>query len=344
MAGDQPTHMRREIDAIPQAVAQLLDRSAGAIATAGDALRTLDPPALVTIARGSSDHAALFLKYAAEHVLGLPVASIGPSLASVYGITPRLSGMAAIAVSQSGKSPDIVAMARAAGDGGARTLALVNVTPSPLAEACHDTIAIQAGPELSVAATKSFVCSIAAGLAVIAHWSQDNALGEAVRALPETLRGALACDWSAFAEALDAPESIYVLGRGPVTAIAQEAALKFKETCGVHAEAYSAAEVLHGPVELVGTRFPVLALGVNDAAGPSVAGVADSLAGKGAVVFSTAPGVTKARPLPAANTGHALTDALATVVPFYGFVEGWSRALGRDPDTPKSLSKVTETT
>ena len=338
------THMRREIDAIPEAVARLLDASGDAIARAGDMLRDLDPPALVTIARGSSDHAALFLKYTVEQHLRLPVASIGPSLASVYGVTPKLAGMAAIAVSQSGKSPDIVAMARAAGEGGARTLALVNVAPSPLSEACHETIALQAGPELSVAATKSFVCSIAAGLAVIARWSGDAALGGAVAVLPDHLEKALSCDWSAFGAAIGQPESIYVLGRGLSAAIAQEAALKFKETCGVHAEAYSAAEVLHGPVELVEGHFPIMALAADDAAAASVAAVADGLADKGATVFTTAPGVRKATPLETVRTGHALTDALAAIVPFYGFVEGWSRALGRNPDAPKSLAKVTETT
>lgn len=338
------THMRREIDAIPQAVARLLDASGKAIEEAGDALRALNPPALVTIARGSSDHAALFLKYAIEQQLGLPVASIGPSLASVYNVTPRLAGMAAIAISQSGKSPDIVAMARAAGEGGAHTLALVNVAPSPLSDACHATIPIQAGPELSVAATKSFVCSVVAGLAVIARWSGDEALDAAVNELPGCLERSLACDWSAFGSAIGRPESIYVLGRGPSAAIAQEAALKFKETCGVHAEAYSSAEVLHGPVELVEGHFPVLALAADDAATASVAGVADDLAAKGATVFATAAGVRQAAKLETARTGHPFTDALAAIVPFYGFVEGWSRALGRNPDAPKSLAKVTETT
>lgn len=339
-----PTHMRREIDAIPEAVARLLDCSGAAIAHTADMLRRLDPPAVVTIARGSSDHAALFLKYAVQQILGRPVASIGPSLASVYGVTPKLGGMAAIAISQSGRSPDIVAMAHAAGDGGANTIALVNVLPSPLAEACHGAIDIQAGPELSVAATKSFVCSIAAGLAVLGHWSGDIALRRAVATLPSALERALACDWSDFRAASERPESVYVLGRGPVAAIAQEAALKFKETCGIHAEAYSSAEVLHGPVELVAQRFPVLALAVSDAAAASVASVADDLAAKGASVFTTAADAQQANRLMLAETGHPLTDALACVVPFYGLVEAWSRALGRAPDTPRSLAKVTETT
>ncbi len=338
-----PTHMRREINEIPQAVARLLETSGKAIEEVAAALRKADANVVVTVARGSSDHAAHFLKYAIELTLGIPVASLGPSLASVYGVTPKLKKGVAIAVSQSGKSPDIVALAEAARRGGALTLAFLNTLPSPLAEASDYAIDVAAGPEKSVAATKSFACSIAAGLAVLARWSGEGDLRNAVDTLPQQLDRALAISWSAMEEAFAGAESIYVLGRGPVSAIAHEAALKFKETCGVHAEAYSAAEVLHGPVELVGPRFPVLALAARDAAEPSIAAVADDLAGKGAIVFSTSQLCGTARRLATVNTGHPLTDPLLPVVPFYGFVEAWSRTRGRNPDVPARLKKVTET-
>ena len=339
----QTTHMRQEINEIPEAVARLLDRSSGNLAAAGRALREKDPSFLVTIARGSSDHAATFIKYAVELTAGRPVASLGPSLASIYGARLKLEGGAAIAISQSGKSPDIVAMAEAATKSGAVTIALTNTLPSPIATACSHGIDINAGPELAVAATKSFVSSIVAGLALLAEWVDDVALRSALHALPAHLEQAVKLDWSMLAQELGDAESLYMLGRGPALAIASEAALKFKETSNMHAEAYSAAEVLHGPVALVEKRFPVVTFAARDAAEGSATEIADGLAGKGALVFATSDRVKAARSLPFVATGHPLTDALALILPFYGFVEAWSRSRGLNPDAPVALKKVTET-
>lgn len=337
------THMRREIDEIPEAVARLLDRSGGGIRAAGLALREKDPAFLITIARGSSDHAATFIKYAVELTAGRPVASLGPSLASIYGARLKLAGGAAIAISQSGKSPDIVAMARSATDSGAVTVALTNTLQSPIASACTHALDIEAGPELAVAATKSFVNSIVAGLALLSEWTDDGELRSALRNLPDLFAKAVTLEWGDLAAELGDAESLYMLGRGPALAIASEAALKFKETSNMHAEAYSAAEVLHGPVALVGKRFPVIAFAARDAAETSVADIVDGLSGKGALAFATSDRVTSARRLPFIATGHPLTDALALILPFYGFVEAWSRSRGLDPDAPAALKKVTET-
>jgi len=337
------THMRQEINEIPEAAARLLDRSAADLAKAGRALREKDPAFLVTIARGSSDHAATFIKYAIELTAGRPVASLGPSLASIYGADLKLGGGAAIAISQSGKSPDIVAMAEAATKSGAVTVALTNTLPSPITQASLHAVDINAGPELAVAATKSFVNSIVAGLALLSEWTGDDALKAAVRALPDHLAKAVTLDWSEFSGQLGDAESLYMLGRGPALAIASEAALKFKETSNMHAEAYSAAEVLHGPVALVEDRFPVLAFAARDAAEASIVEIVDSLAGKRAMAFATSGEVKAANKLPFIATGHPLTDALALIVPFYGFVEAWSRSKGFNPDQPAALKKVTET-
>ncbi|WP_312407519.1 SIS domain-containing protein [Rhizobium sp.] len=337
------THMRQEINEIPEAAARLLERSAADLAKAGQALRDKDPAFLVTIARGSSDHAATFIKYAIELTAGRPVASLGPSLASIYGADLKLGGGAAIAISQSGKSPDIVAMAEAATRSGAVTVALTNTLPSPITQASLHAVDINAGPELAVAATKSFVNSIVAGLALLSEWTGDDALKAAVRALPDHLAKAVTLDWSEFAGQLGDAESLYMLGRGPALAIASEAALKFKETSNMHAEAYSAAEVLHGPVALVEDKFPVLAFAARDAAEASIVEIVDSLAGKRALAFATSGEVKAANKLPFIATGHPLTDALALIVPFYGFVEAWSRSKGFNPDQPAALKKVTET-
>lgn len=335
--------MRREIDEIPEAARRLLSDSAENVAKIAEELRRLDPRVVVTIARGSSDNAALFLKYAIERTMGLPVASLGPSLASIYGVRFRLDRAVALAISQSGESPDILAMTRSAGEGGALTIALTNTIPSPLSEACRCSIDIAAGPERSVAATKSFVNSVLAGLMLLARWRGDEALGQALERFPEQLSDALQLDWSALGGALEGANSLFVLGRGPAMAIAAEAALKFKETCGLHAESYSAAEVQHGPVELAGGNFPVLALAARDAAERSVVEVADQLAGQGVPAWISSSLAANAQGLPFIATGNPLTDALALIVPLYGFAESWSRHLGRDPDRPAHLRKVTQT-
>ncbi|MGK9054351.1 SIS domain-containing protein [Neorhizobium petrolearium] len=337
------THMRQEINEIPEATARLLDRSAAELAAAGLALRAKDPAFLITIARGSSDHAATFIKYAVELTAGRPVASLGPSLASIYGAKLKLDGGAAIAISQSGKSPDIVAMAEAATKTGAVTIALTNTLPSPIASASAHAVDINAGPELAVAATKSFVNSIVAGLAILSEWVGDDGLKAAVRDLPSHFEKAVKLDWGELAGELGDAESLYMLGRGPALSIASEAALKFKETSNMHAEAYSAAEVLHGPVALVEKRFPVVSFAARDAAESSAVEIAENLAAKGALVFATSDNVKAARKLPFVATGHPITDALALILPFYGFVEAWSRAKGFNPDAPVALKKVTET-
>jgi glucosamine--fructose-6-phosphate aminotransferase (isomerizing) len=335
--------MRQEIEEIPAAIARLLADGRSDFAAAGAALRARDPAAIVTIARGSSDHASAFLKYAIELLAGVPVASVGPSIVSIYGRELKLGGTAAISISQSGKSPDIVAMTEAARRSGALTFALTNTPGSPLAAAAEHTVALRSGEEKSVAATKTFVASIVAGLGVLGNWLEDKALLAALDSLPELLEQAVRVDWSPLLVGLDRHDSLYVLGRGPALAIASEAALKFKETCGIHAEAYSAAEVLHGPARIVERDFPVLALAVRDAAEASVTEVAERLAGQGARVFLTSTSATEAQRLPFAAGSHPLTDALALIVTFYAFVEALSRHRGFNPDQPPHLKKVTET-
>ncbi|WP_127900623.1 SIS domain-containing protein [Solirhodobacter olei] len=338
------THMQAEVEEIPAATARFLAAMGPAAAEAGAAIRARGPSLVATVARGSSDHAATYLKYAIELSAGLPVASIGPSVASVYHRRLKLDGAVCLGISQSGKSPDIVEMMKSAADAGALTLALTNVAGSPLAAAAGHALSLEAGPEKSVAATKSFVTSVAAGLLLLAEWQQDAALKAAVEALPDAFTRALACDWSPLADRLVRAQSLYVLGRGPGFAIANEMALKCKETSGLHAESYSAAEVLHGPAAIVQERFPVLALGVEDAALPGVIATAERLAGQGADVFLTAPGAkAPVRELPSVTGLHPLVAPLVLVTTFYAFIEALARRRGFDPDSPPHLNKVTET-
>jgi glucosamine--fructose-6-phosphate aminotransferase (isomerizing) len=337
------TLMRAEIAEIPAAVTRALSDPHGAIARAGQALRAADPAFLATVARGSSDHAALYLGYAVALTSGLATASLPPSITSVFGRPMRLDRAAVWAISQSGKSPDIIETAAAARRAGAVTIALTNDLASPLAQVVGHPLNIGAGPEKSVAATKTFVTSVAAGLRLLAHWRNDAALHTALDALPDHLAQAVGHDWPEFRAALAGHRSIYVLGRGPSLAIANEAALKFKETCQIHAESYSSAEVMHGPVSIVEPGFPVLVLAARDASQPLITATADDLARKGARVFacSDAPGAF-AR-LDFVATEHPLTDPLCLIASFYAMVERLAVGAGINPDLPRHLRKVTET-
>lgn len=337
------TKMRSELEDIPNAISRLLQGSLSAIEAAAADIRSVNPGLITTIARGSSDHAAMYLKYAIELSAGIPVASIGPSISSIYGVTLDMGNSACVSISQSGRSPDIVQSAQSARLGGALTVAITNDDESPLADACAHKVPLQAGPEKSVAATKTFVTSIVAGLLLLAHWKRDHRLLDALLALPEVATRAVKLDWNPLCTRMVTEDSLLVLGRGPSFAIANEVALKFKETCRIHAEAFSSAEVLHGPVAIVGSNFPVLALISRDASERFVADTADGLARDGADVFATSNKTTHCEQLPNVATGHPLTDPLILVISFYSFIERLSRLRGLDPDVPRNLRKVTET-
>jgi len=337
-----PTKMAQEIEEIPEAVDRLLTHGSNAVETAATAARELDARLLLSVARGSSDHVCTFLKYASELLLRRPMASVGPSVKSLYDTDLLSEGALCLSVSQSGRSPDIVSMTRSLKAGGGLTVAITNDSASPLAETAELTLPVHAGPEESVAATKTFVTSMVAGLWLIAEINKDQDLVDAIHDLPEVLAKAITCDWSEIAEALTG-QSVFTIGRGPSWAVAGEAALKFKETCLIHAESYSSAEVLHGPVSIVGSGFPVIGFAASDAAESSLVDVADALADKGAIVFVTSDCARSAQRLPHVRTAHWLTDPVSTIVSFYVMVESVARMRGIDPDRPRHLNKVTET-
>ncbi len=337
------SQMRREILQIPTAVERLLSQGAPQIQQAARAARDLDPVFVVTVARGSSDHVCTYLKYACELLLSLPVASIGPSIASIYQAPLKLANSLSISISQSGKSPDIVEMARASKRDGALALAITNNPTSPLAEISDHVLDIHAQAETSVAATKTFVTSAVAGLMLLAEWRGDRDLLDAITQLPTHLERAAQINWPEVRAAIGDEHSLYTLGRGPVYAISNEAALKFKETCQIHAESYSSAEVLHGPVSIIDRGFPVLGFACADVAEDALASIADEIAAKGAQVFATTDRVARAKPIEHIRTGHALTDALSLIVSFYTMVDQVAASRGVNPDMPRHLKKVTET-
>ena len=333
------TLMQQEVREIPSVLRHMIQNSQDAIQQAALEAKELDPAFLVTVARGSSDHCAHYLKYAFEILAGLPVASIGPSIASVYGKKLKLHRSIALSVSQSGQSPDIVAAADMCRTNGSLAIAITNEVQSPLAEVCDHAFDIAAGTEKSVAATKTFVSSLTAGLLFLAHFKGDNALLEAISNLPDQCEVAVKTRWDSFLDYMTDRNSLYVLGRGPSFAIAHEIALKFKETCQIHAEAYSTAEVMHGPVSIIDEGFPVFALLNNDAAKDSVKQSIASVQAKGAEVFVGTNDLITAE----AGPLHPLTEPVLSIVSFYAFVEELARVRGSNPDLPPNLRKVTET-
>jgi glucosamine--fructose-6-phosphate aminotransferase (isomerizing) len=334
--------MFQEAAAAPAAVRSQLAANRDAVLELGESLRRRAPRAVVTCARGSSDHAATYARYLIETRTGLLASSAAPSVSSLYAARADLGSVLFIAISQSGASPDLLAAAHAAKAAGAFVIALVNAEGSPLAAAADRVIALRAGPETSIAATKSYIATLAAVAQLVASWTGDAELLQALEAAPDALARAWQLDWSAAIEPLRSAASLFVVARGLGLGIAQEAALKLKETCGLHAEAFSAAELRHGPMALVGSGFPVLAFAQHDETLPGVEALAAELTGVGAQVLLAGSGVPGTIELPALRA-HPAIEPMLLILSFYRFASALAPARGRDPDRPPHLRKVTET-
>ncbi|HZH25675.1 MAG TPA: SIS domain-containing protein [Azospirillaceae bacterium] len=338
----QTTALAREAAEAPAAARRQIDRNRAAFQELGARLRAAPPRFVVTCARGSSDHAAVYGKYLIETRLGRAVASVGPSVASVYGTKLDLKDSLFIAVSQSGRSPDLLQLTDAARAGGALVVGFVNDETSPLLERCDVALPLCAGPETSVAATKSYLLSGLAFLSLAAHWSEAPDLHAAVDGLPDALEQAAKLDWWPAFEPLANARGLFVVGRGTSYGTALEMALKFKETSRIHAEAFSAAEVIHGPLALVGPNLPVLALGQEDEAAATIRPAVARMAELGSPVWSAldAPGAKRLPTVPGLAPEVA---PLAQVQSFYMAISRLAQARGLDPDQPPNLRKVTET-
>ena len=334
--------MFREAAEAPQAVARQLAGDAELLARIGKRVSDFAPREVVTCARGSSDHAATYAKYLLETRLGVLTASAAPSVSSVYGSRQDLSDCLFIAISQSGRSPDLLATARAAREAGALVLALVNVDGSPLAELADEALPLRAGEEVAVAATKSYIASLAAIARLVAEWSEDGELRAAIAGLPELLARAWELDWSPARPMLVEAANLFVIARGVGLAVAQEAALKLKETSALHAEAYSGAEVRHGPQALLGAAFPALVLAQDDAARAGLESLAADLAARGVSVACAGASVPGTLELPTLRA-HPVIAPLALAQSFYRLANDVAVARGPDPDDPPHLDKVTET-
>ncbi|TDX66615.1 glutamine--fructose-6-phosphate transaminase [Methylosinus sp. sav-2] len=339
----QDNQMAIEAREAPHVVAKQQGLIAPRLAPLVARLRDVDPRVVVTCARGSSAHAATFAKHLIERGLGLPVASAAPNITSVYGGALRLDGQFFLAISQSGGSNDLIEQAAAARRSGAVTACLVNEVESELAAQCEFVLPMAAGPEFAVPATKTFIASLAALARLVALWSQDRALEDALARLPERLARAAELDWSRMVDAFSRAESLVAIGRGPTLAIAREAALKLKETANLHAEAFSSAEFMHGPVSLVSPLYPILMLTPTDEAASGMRRLAEDLRGKGAALFTTDREDETRNRLPTIASDHPETDAICLIQSFYAMAARLAAARGVDVDRPRHLQKVTRT-
>ena len=331
------SQLAREVGETAAGARRQIATCADRLRALGERLRARPPGFVITCARGSSDHAATYGKYLLETTVGRAVASVGPSVASRYHHALALDGALFVAVSQSGRSPDVLQLTTAAREGGALVVGMINDEASPLAALCDVLIPLCAGEERSVAATKSCLLAGLAFLQLAAAWTGDAALHDAVARAPEAFEAPAAWDLSPLASAT----SLYVVGRGLGLGAALELALKLKETCGLHAEAFSTAEVLHGPVALVTPGFPIVALGQDDETADGNREVIARLAGLGAAVYSTlaVAGTTR---LPTIAAPPQLAP-LCQIQSGYLALPALAAARGRQVDAPPHLTKITET-
>jgi glutamine---fructose-6-phosphate transaminase (isomerizing) len=337
------TGMRSEVHEAAAAVASQAQILAAPLAELVARLKRQQPDVVVTCARGSSAHAATFAKHLIERHLGIPVAAAAPNIASVYRQPLALRRQLFLSISQSGRSDDLIEMARMARAAGAITAAIVNDTHSPLADAAEIVLPLGAGPEFGIAATKSFVASLAALLRLTAAWKGDAAMTLAAARLPERLNAAAQLDWNDAVAPLTEATSLITIGRGPTLAIAREAALKLKETCALHAESFSAAEFRHGPIALVSGAFPILAFSAADESAAGFAVLLDDLRRNGARVLLAEPGKDQSSRLPALAGEYPDADAICLIQSFYALLPRLAARRGTDIDRPRNLQKVTRT-
>jgi glucosamine--fructose-6-phosphate aminotransferase (isomerizing) len=336
------TRMFAEAADASNAVRAQFQHDAAEMRAIGAALRKLSPRAVITCARGSSDHAATYAKYLIETHAKVLTASAAPSVSSVYGVPQDVRGCLFLAISQSGRSPDLLASVASAKASGAIVLALCNSEDSPLMAAADLVVPLRAGPEISVAATKSYLASLAAIARVVAAWTQDAVLEAALQLLPDLLDESWALDWSAALPELESAANLFVVGRGLGLGAAQEIALKCKETCAMHAEAFSSAELRHGPYTLLRKGFPALLIAQRDATLPGVVSLAEELARRGLPVLLAGANAPGAIVLPSVSAAPQLGPILL-VHSAYRMIASLAVRRGLDPDRPLHLQKITET-
>lgn len=326
--------MQKEALEAPQRIAEQLERNSSSVQEIANRIREFNPYSVMFVGRGSSDHAGTFAKYMIEIELGITTFSAAPSVATIYNQTVNLSQTLVLIISQSGRSPDILEQARKAKASGALCLALLNDESSPLAEIVDCMIPLSVGEEKSVAATKSYLATLSAILQLVAYWKNDSRLIEALKTLPAALECARDTKPQLLNRDLLSVKNLVVLGRGLGYAAGKEIALKLKEVCSIHAECFSSAEFLHGPVTLVDDKFKILSISVQDESYDSHCKQVENIKERGAQLVEMSQPEVKF---------HPRFGALLVLQRFYLDIEKVAIAQGLNPDLPKGLKKVTET-
>jgi glucosamine--fructose-6-phosphate aminotransferase (isomerizing) len=333
------TRMAAEIAEIPAAAERLL-RERPLTEKIAERIEAASPRLVVMCGRGSSGHVGVYLRYLFETKLGLLVSAAAPSVVTAYKGRPDMRDVLFVVISQSGRSPDLIAATQSAHALGALTLAIVNDAGSPAASASDLVLPIGAGPERAVAATKSVVASMIAGALLVASLTRDDALAAGLRKMPERLARAHACDWSAWSDRVLHAPAAFVAARGYGFGCVREIALKLTETLRVPALGFSAAELRHGPRAAITAATPVLLLRQNDETAATLDGLLHDLREAGETVFS-AGGPHGS--LVWIGDDHPICDPVAMLMPAYRAIEAAARRGGLDPDNPPHLSKVTRT-
>lgn len=340
MAEPQPASaMARETAEIPAGAERLLAR-ADMFSALAERIERVKPRMIVFCGRGSSGHVGVYLRYLFETRLGLIASAAAPSVVTAYQRPPQLRDALFVVISQSGRSPDLVNATASARALGALTLAVVNEENSPAAAASELVLPIGAGAERAVAATKTVVLSMIAGARLVAALARDGDLSEGLQQMPRRLSGALACDWTAWADRAASAAAAFVVGRGYALGCVREIALKVAEILRVPTLGYSAAELRHGPRAAITPATPVLVLRQNDEAAATVDALIGDLTEAGESLF-TAGGAGGS--LPWIGDGNAVCDPVLMLIPAYLAIEKAARRRGFDPDNPPYLSKVTRT-
>ena len=335
--------MKIEAQESPTVVSRQLELNSKITESVASEILKKSPYSLVTIARGSSDHASQYLNYLAMEKLGILPTSLSMSILTLYKKQLNVGHSISVSISQSGQSPDVVTPTQYFKENSLAAIALVNDIESPLAKTATHTIGLQAGKENSVAATKSFIASLSASAQLVAAWSGDKNLQKALMELPEDLLAAQKNDWSTVTNKLIHAKRIMVVGRGYGLSLALEASLKFKETCSIQAEAFSAAEIKHGPQALIENGYPLIIFANRGPALHSMLELALDMKERGANVILAAPEFIKEKDLTIHSTHIEELDILSAAQSFYLMIESLSRELGLNPDQPRHLSKVTKT-
>ncbi len=338
--------MLREIHEQPEVLGRILEEGWGEVLAAARSLREKGFRYAMLAARGTSDNAALYAKYLFEVILGVPTALASPSVFTLYGGEMRLDDVLVLGISQSGESKDVLETVRRSGELGARTLSVTNDAGSSLAGAAEFHFPLRAGREESVAATKTYTASLLVLYLLVEALKGGDAPSAEVRGLPEGAREILGSRWEGTARYRYA-DQVVVTSRGYNLPTAQEAALKLMETNYVVAEAFSAADLRHGPMAMIGQDFPVIAIVPPGKARPGMASLVEGLRERRAevVVISAdreLTGVAPAGFLVPASCPEELSPILYAIPPQI-LAHDLSRLRGLDPDAPRGLSKVTET-